>query len=155
MPRRRCSTSAAGPVALRRAGKAALGVDLCPVAVGLARGLGAAVLAGDVFSAVPGRWRTVLLLDGNIGIGGAPELLLRRVRDLLAPGGTALVELDPPGSPTYRTRMRIESRGAVSDWFRWARVGVDGIGAVAARAGLAAGEPMRARERWFVPVRRS
>jgi SAM-dependent methyltransferase len=140
--------------ALREADKAALGVDLSPVAVRLARGRGAAVLLGSVFSAIPGRWRTVLLLDGNVGIGGAPELLLRRVSELLVPGGTALVELDPPGSLTYRTRVRIEAHGEVSEWFRWARVGVDGIEAVAARARLTVGEPLCAGERWFAPVQR-
>jgi SAM-dependent methyltransferase len=115
--------------ALRAAGIPGLGVDLSPVAVRLARGRGVPALPGSAFSHVPwaGRWRTVLLLDGNIGIGGAPALLLRRVRELLAPGGTALVEVDPPGSPTYRTRVRLEAAGAVSEWFRWARVGVDAI----------------------------
>ena len=62
---------------------------------------------GDVPCA--GRWRTALLLDGNVGIGGAPVALLRRTRELLAPGGAALVELDPPGAPTVRTRVRIEA----------------------------------------------
>lgn len=140
--------------ALREAGKAALGVDLSPVAVRLARGRGVAALSGNVFSAIAGRWRTVLLLDGNIGIGGAPGLLLRRVRELLAPGGFALVELDPPGKPTYRTRVRLEAHGQVSEWFRWARVGADGIDGVAERAGLAAGERLRAGNRWFAQLAR-
>jgi SAM-dependent methyltransferase len=139
--------------ALREAGKAALGVDLSPVAVRLARGRGVAALSGSVFSAIPGRWRTVLLLDGNIGIGGAPVLLLRRVRELLAPGGSALVELDPPGSPTYRERVRIEAHGEVSEWFRWARVGVDGLEAVATRAGMVTGERLQTGDRWFARVR--
>ena len=124
--------------ALRAAGKAALGVDLSPVAVRLARRRGGAVIPGDVFGAVPhaGRWRTALLLDGNVGIGGSPAVLLRRTRELLAAAGTALVEVDPPGAPTQRTRVRIEAAGVVSEWFAWARVGLDGIGA-ARRAGRA------------------
>jgi SAM-dependent methyltransferase len=137
--------------ALREAGKAGLGVDLSPVAVRLARGRGADAIVGSLFRAVPraGRWRSALLLDGNIGIGGAPELLLRRTRALLAPGGSALVELDPPGAPTFSTRLRLEAPGVVSDWFAWARVGVDGIAAVADRAGMVAGETLAAGDRWF------
>src|SRR5215211_8901768 len=63
--------------ALRAAGKRGLGIDLSPVAVRLARRRGAAAIPGDVFGAVPlaGHWWTALLLDGNVGIGGAPELL--------------------------------------------------------------------------------
>jgi SAM-dependent methyltransferase len=137
--------------ALREAGKAGLGVDLSPVAVRLARGRGADAIVGSLFRAVPraGRWRSALLLDGNIGIGGAPELLLRRTRALLASGGSALVELDPPGAPTFSTRLRLEAPGVVSDWFAWARVGVDGIAAVADRAGMVAGETLAAGDRWF------
>lgn len=143
--------------ALREAGKPGLGVDLSPVAVWLARGRGADAMLGDVFAHVPraGRWQTALLLDGNIGLGGAPVLLLRRARRLLAPGGAALVELDPPGAPTYRTRVRLEAPGVVSEWFRWARVGVDGVGPLAARARLEPGEPFRAGGRWFVGLRRT
>jgi SAM-dependent methyltransferase len=141
--------------ALRESSKAALGVDFSPVAVRLARGRGVVALSRDVFADIPGRWRTVLLLDGNIGIGGAPELLLRRVRELLTPGGSALVELEPPGNPTYRTRIRLEAHGHVSEWFRWARVGVDGIDRLAARAGLVTGGRLEAGARWFVRLERS
>jgi len=141
--------------ALQAGGKAALGVDLSPVAVQLARRRGAAAIPRDLFGTVPhsGRWRTALLLDGNIGIGGAPEALLRRTRELLAPGGAALVELDPPGAPTTRTRIRIEAGGDVSEWFRWARVGVDGIEPLAARAGLAAVDVLCVAGRWLARLR--
>jgi SAM-dependent methyltransferase len=142
--------------ALRASGKPALGVDLSPVAVRLARRRGAAAIPGDVFGDVPwaGRWRTALLLDGNIGIGGAPGALLRRTRELLAPGGAALVELDAPGAPTFRTRIRLEAPGVVSDWFGWARVGVDGIAALAARADLAVEDVHCAGGRWLARLRR-
>jgi SAM-dependent methyltransferase len=142
--------------ALRAGGKVALGVDLSPVAIRLARRRGAAAIPGDVFGDVPwaGRWRTALLLDGNIGIGGAPDALLRRTRELLAPGGAALVELDPPGAPTVRTRVRIEAQDLVSEWFRWARVGVDGIASPAARAGLDVEDVMCAGGRWLARLRR-
>ena len=73
--------------ALRAAGKRGLGVDLSPVAVRLARDRGADAINGSLWSQVPGAgiWRTILLLDGNIGIGGAPVALLRRAGELLAP----------------------------------------------------------------------
>ena len=50
--------------------------------------------------------------------------------------GEALVELEPPGPPTFTTRIRLEARGVVSECFAWARVSVDGIGPLAARCGL-------------------
>jgi SAM-dependent methyltransferase len=142
--------------ALRESGKPGLGVDLSPVAVRLARGRGVDAISGSLFATVPlaGRWRSALLLDGNIGIGGAPAVLLRRTRELLAPGGSALVELDRPGAPTYRTRVRLEAPGVVSEWFAWARVGVDGIAAVAERARLVASETLRAGDRWFARLHR-
>jgi SAM-dependent methyltransferase len=142
--------------ALRGSGKVALGVDLSPVAVRLARRRGAAAIPGDVFGAVPWaeRWRTALLLDGNVGIGGAPDALLRRTRELLAPEGAALVELDPPGAPTVRTRLRIEAQDVVSEWFRWARVGVDGIEPLAASAGLDVDDVVCAGGRWLARLRR-
>jgi SAM-dependent methyltransferase len=142
--------------ALRRVGKRALGVDLSPVAVQLARRRGGAAIPGDVFGTVPGagRWRTALLLDGNVGIGGSPALLLRRTRELLAAGGIAIVELDPPGAPTFRTRIRIEAPDVVSEWFAWARVGVDGIGPLARRAGLDHDDTIAAGGRWITVLRR-
>ena len=142
--------------ALRAVGKRGLGVDLSPVAVRLARRRGAAAIPGDVFGSVPGagRYRTALLLDGNVGIGGSPALLLRRTRELLAPGGTALVELDPPGAPTVRTRIRLEAPEAVSEWFAWARVGVDGIDAPAAAAGLTRTATLAAGGRWIAVLAR-
>jgi SAM-dependent methyltransferase len=143
--------------ALRLAGKRALGVDLSPVAVQLARRRGGAAIPGDVFGALPGagRWRTALLLDGNVGIGGSPALLLRRTRELLETGGMALVELDPPGAPTYRTRIRIEARHVVSEWFSWARVGVDGFGPLAATARLFHEDTLTVGGRWIALLRRA
>ena len=96
-------------VALAERGIPALGIDITPYAVDLARSSGALVMQRDVFDRVPGtgRWTTVLLADGNIGIGGDPAALLRRVAELLAPQGRALVELEPPGSPLRREQVRL------------------------------------------------
>ena len=78
-------------VALAERGIPALGIDITPYAVDLARSSGALVMLRDVFGRVPGtgRWMTVLLADGNIGIGGDPAALLRRAGELLAPRGPA------------------------------------------------------------------
>ena len=142
--------------ALREAGKRGLGVDLSPVAVRLARGRGADAINGSLWSQVPraGSWRTILLLDGNIGIGGAPVLLLRRAAELLAPGGAIVVETDPRGAPTRRIRVRLEAPGVVSEWFGWARVGAVGVAGVAARAGFDVEEARVLAGRTFVTLRR-
>jgi len=141
---------------LRELGKPGLGVDLSPVAVELARGRGATAINGSLWAGVPdaGTWRTILLLDGNIGIGGAPILLLRRAAELLAPGGAIVVETDPRGAPTARVKVRLEAPGVVSEWFRWARVGVDGVAEVAARAGLEVEAVRVLAGRTFVTLRR-
>jgi SAM-dependent methyltransferase len=142
--------------ALRADGIAALGVDLSPIAVWVTRERGGDAFPGSIFADVPGagRWRTALLLDGNIGIGGDPALLLARVRELLAPGGVAVVELDPPGMRTERTRVRLEAPGVVSEWFPWARAGVDGIGVLAGAAGLVPTAARQAEDRWYAHLRR-
>ena len=141
--------------ALRALGKRGLGVDLSPVAVALARDRGANAINGSLWASVPGTWRTILLLDGNIGIGGNPVALLRRAGELLRPRGAILVETDPPGAPSHRERIRIEASDQVSEWFRWARVGVDGADEVAAQAGFAVDSTREVGGRTFVTLRRS
>ena len=143
--------------ALQRAGHPCLGIDLSPVAVEITRGRGAEAFRGSVFDAVPdaGSWDTALLLDGNVGIGGEPAALLERARELLAPGGAVLAELDPPGARTGETRVRLEAPGVVSEWFPWAHVSVDTVAEVAAEAGLAPDWTMCSGKRWFTALRRS
>ncbi len=137
--------------ALARRGKWALGVDLSPIAVALARRHGRRAVLGSVFDAVPrtGEYATALLLDGNVGIGGDPAALLARVSALLAPGGVVVAEVDAPGAPTRSGTVRLEAAGAASDWFPWAHVGVDGVAAVAADAGLSVHQMTSIDERWF------
>jgi len=143
-------------LALCELGIAALGVDASPRAVDLARALGAATLERSVFDALPGegRWPTVLLFDGNVGIGGDPATLLRRVGELLAPHGRAFVEVEPPGAASHATQARLERGGDVSIWFPWAWVGADTIDDLADRAGLARVEWRMIGARWFAVLGR-
>jgi SAM-dependent methyltransferase len=117
----------------------ALGVDPSPTAVGIARSKGCAVLQRSVFDTLPGtgRWQTVLLLDGNIGIGGDPDRLLRRCATLVSPDGTVAVEVEPAGTGWRACLARLERGGEASEWFPWAVVGCDAVGHLATSASLA------------------
>jgi SAM-dependent methyltransferase len=142
--------------ALAARGVFALGVDLSPVAVDLARGGGARAIVGSIFDELPGdgTWRSALLLDGNIGIGGAPARLLARIGTLLSDDGEVLVELDPPETATAAVRARIETSRRVSSWFPWARVSVAGIEPVAREGGFTLDESWSLGERWFARLAR-
>jgi SAM-dependent methyltransferase len=159
---------------LARRGAMALGVDPAPAAVALARGRGAPVLQRSVFDPLPGqgRWRTVLLADGNIGIGGDPARLLRRCRELLAIDGTVVVEVEAPASGTARPhhpaaarpesawrsyRVRLERGHTHSPWFSWAVVDAGCIADLAAEAGLLLLrlERIATDDRWFAHLGRS
>lgn len=137
---------------LARSGMLALGVDAAPAAARHARDRGAAVLVGSIFDRVPGagRWGSALLLDGNIGIGGRPDLLLGRVKALLAPGGLVICELSGPATDTRRELVRLEHRdGSRSGWFPWARVSVSDIEPLARHAGLRVHDRFSEEDRWF------
>lgn len=149
-----------GPGRLTRAlvarGLACLGVDVAPVAVALARTGGTPVLHASVYDHVldDTRWATVLLADGNIGIGGDPVALLTRCRELLTGSGRVLVELDAPACPTRTVRVRVESSsGRTSSPFPWAHVGASDVAAVAAGAGLVVVDAWAASGRWFADLR--
>lgn len=142
--------------ALTAAGRPALGIDVAAAAVRLTRGAGARAVRRSVFDPLPneGEWGTVLLADGNIGIGGEPVLLLKRCLDLLAPTGQILVELDPPGSASVSVQVRIEAQTARSTWFTWAHVAADGIEAPASTAGLQVAGSWTIDQRWFACLAR-
>lgn len=140
--------------ALIARGVFALGVDLSPTAVALATGSGARAVEGSVFDDLPGAgsWRTALLLDGNIGIGGGPTRLLARIRALLREDGELLVELGGPREPTETLLVRIETEHETSSWFSWARVSVTGVTEVAAAAGFEVQGQWTAGDRWFASL---
>jgi SAM-dependent methyltransferase len=137
--------------ALAGHGVFALGVDISPVAVELAVGGGALAIVRNIFDELPGGrvWRSALLLDGNIGIGGSPTRLLDRIGRLLLAGGQVLVEVDPPGCPTGATEARIVYEGTVSAWFPWARVAACSIGPIARSVGFETAKIWQLSGRWF------
>jgi SAM-dependent methyltransferase len=142
-------------VALSRRGVRAVGVEISPVAVAIARERGAEVIEGSIFAALPtSAWETALLLDGNIGIGGDATGLLRRTAALLAPAGRVLVELEPPADAPHARRVRLEGERAVSHWMPWHFVAVGEIDGLAAGAGLVVDERWCAGGRWFAQLRR-
>jgi SAM-dependent methyltransferase len=143
-------------IALIKAGQAALGIDISAAAVHAARRLGAPVVRVSVFGDVPaaGCWRTALLLDGNIGIGGDPVLLLRRIHALLSSSGTASVELDAPGVTSGRFHAWVEHDGRTGTRFLWARVGPAQVRCVAARAGFDVADIWQSAGRWFAQLDR-
>ncbi|HEY3724118.1 MAG TPA: class I SAM-dependent methyltransferase [Acidimicrobiia bacterium] len=138
-------------LALARRGIVTLGIDVSPPALALARRGGAPVLERSIFDRVPatGRWGTALLLDGNLGIGGCPTTLLRRVRELLRSGGRLLVEVSSPGERPEVERVRFESDGFAGPWFSWAHVSIDSLAGVAHEAGLAVAREWCDDDRWF------
>ena len=117
----------------------ALGIDLSPDAVQLARRRGATVLQRDLFCELldEGRWATALLFDGNVGIGGDPVRLFRRCRRLTAPTGRLLVEVAPPGVGWRRASAWLVRDGRRSAAFPWAVVGADAVAGLGRGAGLA------------------
>ena len=137
--------------ALASEGRLALGVDPSPAAVQAANRRRVPVLRRSVFAPLPGerRWGTVLLLDGNVGIGGDPVALLARAGELLRPGGHVVAEVAPPGTPTDALTVRLESASGAGPWFPWARVGADAFPGLAAAAGLRPTELGVGGARWF------
>ena len=70
----------------------------------------------DVFAPLPGegRWCTALLADGNVGIGGDPVALLRRLRAGARPARRVVVELAPPGTEPSTGWATLSDRGQVT-----------------------------------------
>jgi SAM-dependent methyltransferase len=137
---------------LARRGVPALGVDVAPAAVLLGRAAGAAVLRRSVFDRLPGvgRWPHALLMDGNIGIGGDPGVLLERMRVLLLPrDGELVVETEP--EDILRT-YRVSFTGAAHAEFGWTRIGTEALEAIAGPLGFEVRESWTRGGRRFVAL---
>ena len=142
--------------ALNARGVPALGIDISARAVEQARDRGAIALRRAVEQPVPaeGRWGTVLLADGNIGIGGDPGALLERCRLLLGPRGLVLVETDEADDADDTSPVILrDADGRTSRPMPWARVGARTLGVLAARCGFAVLEQWRLGGRTVVALR--
>lgn len=140
--------------ALSHRGVMAMGVDASPHAVDIAVSRGVPVLRRSIFDPLPGtgRWGTLLILDGSIGIGGDPAALLRRGSQLLRRGGQVLAEIGEPGSPGRVVNARLESSGQASAWFPWALVNLETLQAAAGSCGLQVHETWCREDRWFAAL---
>lgn len=134
----------------------ALGIDISESAVRQTAARGGSVLRRAVEHRLPaeGRWGTVLLADGNLGIGGDLAALLARCRSLLRPGGLALVETDPDPDVHETTAVVLRLAGRTSTPIPWVRAGTRTVTAVAAGLGFVRVEDWRVDGREFVSLRR-
>ncbi len=137
-------------------GHPVLGIDIVREAVEQTRRRGVPALRRDVFAPMPGegRWDTVLLADGNIGIGGAPHQLLRRATELLESTGRVVCDLADPGTGLSIHSARIATRRLRSATFPWAQVGPEAIEPIAARSELAVEHVGERDGRWFAVLTR-
>ena len=141
--------------ALNESGVPALGIDISAVAVQVARTRGALAIQAALTQRLPreGRWGTVLLMDGNVGIDGNVAALLQRCRALLAPGGTIMVEVDPRPA-CYQTR-RVRLTADVSDCsaeLMWTRTGAAAVRGVAGQLDMFVVEEWSAGSRAFLAL---
>jgi SAM-dependent methyltransferase len=145
-----------GPARMVRAaiamGLEVLGLDVSPTAVELGRENGLPMHEGSIFESLPGEgaWHTVLLVDGNVGIGGDVSHLLVRCAELIAPDGEIVVELDSDAARDHRyTGRLVDIHGGSSEEFPWAEVGLNGVIRRSTDAGLAVRQAWSAGSRSF------
>jgi SAM-dependent methyltransferase len=133
-------------------GLEAMGVDVSPAAIEVARAEGLAVIEGSVFDPLPGEgaWQTILLVDGNIGIGGDVAAMLDRCLELAAPRGEVVVELnsDPNHEDTY-TGTLVDALGHRSAVFPWAEIGLNRLLELTPAAGFELRQAWTIGERSF------
>ncbi|MFG2404880.1 class I SAM-dependent methyltransferase [Streptomyces brevispora] len=147
--------------ALAARGHRALGIDVSEAAVARTQRLGGSALHRSVFEPLPGegRWGTVLLVDGNIGIGGDPRRLLHRTASVLAPGGLLIAETAPQDIDE-RVRVQLDdgravgARPAPAAPFPWARLGTPALLRHARPLGWLTADQWESDGRPFVALRR-
>ncbi|NEA63532.1 class I SAM-dependent methyltransferase [Streptomyces sp. SID12488] len=141
-------------------GLPALGIDVSEAAVARTVRLGGQALQRSVFEPLPaeGRWDTVLLIDGNIGIGGDPSALLRRMSQLLRQGGLLITETVPDSEVDERVtvhvvRLPADAHGSAGPPFPWARLGTPALLRLATHAGWSPAGQWTTGGRSFVVLR--
>ena len=143
-------------VALAERNVFALGIDISNGMLDHARRRGVNVLERSVFGRVPGtgRWRSALLLDGNIGIGGNPVALLDRIGELLASDGRIIVEIEPRDhdATDQVVVVRAETARSAGPWFRWTTVGPRRLATIAHTMGLDVVDQWEAEDRCFARI---
>jgi glycosyltransferase A (GT-A) superfamily protein (DUF2064 family) len=141
--------------ALNEAGVPTLGVDMSAIAVQETRLRGALAIQSSLADRLPaeGRWGTVLLMDGNIGIDGDVTALLKRCRTLLMPGGSIIVEVDsrPTWHQTRRVRLTAD-RTRYSAELTWTRTGAAAVRRLAVLLDLLVVEEWAAGGRAFLSL---
>ncbi|MFJ9637065.1 class I SAM-dependent methyltransferase [Streptomyces sp. NPDC101178] len=144
-------------------GHRALGIDVSAAAVARTRRIGGSALLRSVFDPLPGegRWGTLLLVDGNIGIGGDPAALLDRAADLLSTGGLLIAETSPLDiDERFQVRLDdglrtpAEPAGPADRPFPWARIGTPALLRYAGACGWRPADQWSAEGRAFVALRR-
>ncbi len=133
-----------------------LGIDVSVAAVHLASSRGLPVILQSVFQPLPrdGRWASILLLDGNIGIGGDPRTLLGRCVDLLEPAGEVVVEVTTNPRENHQfVGVLVDEIGRRSEPFPWAEVGQETLVRHAEHVGLLSIDHWTDSGRTFVTLR--
>ncbi|MBT2483753.1 MULTISPECIES: bifunctional 2-polyprenyl-6-hydroxyphenol methylase/3-demethylubiquinol 3-O-methyltransferase UbiG [unclassified Microbacterium] len=141
-----------------RAGLLALGVDVSHTAVEHARERGLPALQLSVFDVLPqeGSWETLLLLDGNIGIGGDPAVLLARCAQIISSRGTIVVEVDPdPDVDRGFEATVVDEDGRSSSPFPWHDIGAAALRDRVTDTGLRFIEEWAVSDRAFVRLSRA
>ncbi|MET9252727.1 class I SAM-dependent methyltransferase [Streptomyces sp. NPDC048182] len=138
-------------------GRTVLGIDVSEAAVARTVGLGGQSLRRSVFEPLPGegRWGTVLLMDGNVGIGGDPRALLARAAALLHPGGLLIAETAPVDVDERAQVEVVDVTDALAAGspFPWARVGTPALLGHARDAGWRTAGQWASGGRRFVALR--
>ncbi|MEU9322061.1 class I SAM-dependent methyltransferase [Streptomyces sp. NPDC048295] len=139
-----------GPGRLCRAllgrGAFPLGVDVAPRTVAHTVALGGMALRQSVFDRLPaeGGWKTVLLIDGNIGIGGCIQVT--------APAGFLLVEVDLNDVEERCIAQFEDGHGHEGPPFPWARLGAPALHRIAEDLALGATDQWRCGQRRFLAL---
>ncbi|QIK63166.1 class I SAM-dependent methyltransferase [Leucobacter viscericola] len=134
-------------------GHLSLGLDVSPAAVEHAHANGLPVLLRSIFDAIPreGEWNTIILLDGNIGIGGDPSRLLARCAEVMGPQGSIVIEThpDPLRDRAFQATL-VDDFGRSSSPFPWCELGLASLVRVGTALGFTPAESWTHSDRSFL-----